>query len=130
MGISTQRLGCAANFPPPPTFSRAAGKHKSNCLALAPVRSVKPLKWAVRVAKQQLPPKSEVQRLVDFLYEDLPHLFDDQGIDPSAYDHRVKFRDPITKHDSITGYLFNIAMLKKLFTPNFHLHSVKQVQFC
>ncbi|KAG6436740.1 hypothetical protein SASPL_101642 [Salvia splendens] len=54
----------AANFPPPPTFSRAAGKHKSNSLALAPLRSaadqVKPLKWAVRVAEQQLPPKSDI----------------------------------------------------------------------
>ncbi|KAL1531302.1 hypothetical protein AAHA92_33994 [Salvia divinorum] len=131
MAISTRRFGCAPDFHPLPTtatsFFRAAGKHRFN--SLAPLRTaerVKSMKWAVRVAKQQLPPKSEVQRLVDFLYEDLPHLFDEQGIDPTVYDHRVKFRDPITKHDTISGYLFNIAMLKKLFTPHFQLHSVKQ----
>ena len=72
---------------------------------------------------EQSPPKStvDVKRLVDFLYEDLPHLFDDQGIDRTAYDERVKFRDPITKHDTISGYLFNIDLLKKLFSPDFKL---------
>ncbi|XP_022870120.1 uncharacterized protein LOC111389430, partial [Olea europaea var. sylvestris] len=67
-----------------------------------------------------------VKKLVDFLYEDLPHLFDDQGIDRTAYDELVKFRDPITKHDSISGYLFNISMLRKLFAPDFQLHWAKQ----
>lgn len=67
--------------------------------------------------------------LVDFLYDDLPHLFDDQGIDPSMYDDRVKFRDPITKHDTVGGYLFNIRLLKGLFDPKFELHSVRQVIF-
>ncbi|KAI3790242.1 hypothetical protein L2E82_03138 [Cichorium intybus] len=78
---------------------------------------------------EQIPPKSskvDVEQLVDFLYEDLPHLFDDQGIDRTAYDEQVKFRDPITKHDSISGYLFNIAMLKLVFTPNFQLHWARQ----
>lgn len=76
---------------------------------------------------EQIPSKStvDVKRLVDFLYEDLPHLFDDQGIDRTAYGERVKYRDPITKHETITGYLFNIAMLKKIFTPDFQLHWVK-----
>lgn len=68
-----------------------------------------------------------MNQLVEFLYEDLPHLFDDQGIDRKAYDDYVKFRDPITKHDSIDGYLFNIAMLKQLFKPDFQLHWAKQV---
>ncbi|MCL7049227.1 hypothetical protein MKW94_013857 [Papaver nudicaule] len=71
-------------------------------------------------------PVGDIKKLVDFLYEDLPHLFDDQGIDATMYDESVKFRDPITKHDSIGGYLFNIKLLKKLFTPDFQLHSVKQ----
>lgn len=71
-------------------------------------------------------PKVDMKKLVEFLYEDLPHLFDDQGINPTAYDDYVKFRDPITKHDSINGYLFNIAMLKQLFRPHFLLHWVKQ----
>lgn len=87
-------------------------------------------KWAVRLSLvDQSPPKSTVdmERVVDFLYQDLVHLFDDQGIDRTAYDERVKFRDPITKHDSITGYLLNIAFLKTVFTPKFQLHWVKQV---
>lgn len=81
---------------------------------------------------EQSPPKPsiDVKQFVDFLYEDLPHLFDDQGIDKTAYDERVKFRDPITKHDTVSGYLFNIAMLKKLFRPDFQLHWVKQVCMC
>uniref|UniRef100_A0A2N9FF83 SOUL heme-binding protein n=1 Tax=Fagus sylvatica TaxID=28930 RepID=A0A2N9FF83_FAGSY len=86
-------------------------------------------KWAIGLSLvDQSPPKSTVdtERLVGFLYDDLPHLFDDQGIDRTAYDEVVKFRDPITKHDTISGYLFNIALLKTLFKPNFQLHWVKQ----
>lgn len=89
-------------------------------------------KWVIRLSvgsvEEQSPPKStvDVQRLVGFLYEDLPHLFDDQGIDRTVYDDRVMFRDPITKHDSIAGYLFNIALLKRLFRPDFQLLWVKQ----
>lgn len=87
-------------------------------------------KWSIQLSLvDQSPPKSkvDVQQLVGFLYDDLPHLFDDQGIDQTAYDERVIFRDPITKHDSLSGYLFNIALLKNLFTPQFQLHWVKQV---
>ncbi|CAN4094336.1 unnamed protein product [Withania somnifera] len=49
-----------------------------------------------------------MEKLVKVLYDDFPHLFDDHGIDHNAYDDYVKFRDPITKHDTIDGYLFNI----------------------
>ncbi|XP_047951921.1 uncharacterized protein LOC125197243 isoform X2 [Salvia hispanica] len=98
----------AATFHPrPTTASFSHDKHKSTRLV---VRST----------------NAEVQRLVDFLYEDLPHMFDGLGIDTTAYDDAVKYRDPITKHDGISGYLFNIAMVGKLFHPHFHLHSVKQ----
>ncbi|XP_059635022.1 uncharacterized protein LOC132277245 isoform X2 [Cornus florida] len=93
------------------------------------IKTDQKFKWVVKLSLvDQSPPKSTIdaKRLVDFLYEDLPHLFDDQGIDRTAYDERVKFRDPITKHDSISGYLFNIALLKTLFTPDFQLHWVKQ----
>ncbi|XP_058112374.1 uncharacterized protein LOC131255628 [Magnolia sinica] len=86
-------------------------------------------KWAPRLSLvDQSPQKSTVDagELVDFLYQDLPHLFDDQGIDRTMYDDRVRFRDPITKHDSIDGYLFNIKLLKLLFQPDFQLHHVKQ----
>lgn len=96
------------------------------------IRTRKNLKWALRLSLvDQNQPQSQsrgvdVKQLVDFLYDDLPHLFDDQGIDRTAYDERVKFRDPITKHDSISGYLFNITLLKNLFRPQFFLHRVKQ----
>ncbi|CAN6681129.1 unnamed protein product [Malus baccata var. baccata] len=86
-------------------------------------------RWVVRLSLvDQSPPKStfDVEQLIGFLYEDLVHLFDDRGIDRTAYDERVKFRDPITKHDTITGYLLNIAFLKIVFTPRFQLHWVKQ----
>lgn len=89
-------------------------------------------KWAVRLSLvDQSPPKSavDVDRLVDFLFEDLRHLFDEQGIDRTAYDEHVRFRDPITKHDTISGYLFNISLLRELFRPEFFLHWVKQVWF-
>lgn len=70
---------------------------------------------------------ADAKALVEFLYDDLPHLFDEQGIDRTMYDNRVVFRDPITKHDTIDGYLFNIRFLKLLFRPNFYLHFVRQV---
>lgn len=96
-------------------------------------RSGKVMKWrGVRLwVAQQSSQKTAVgvEELVGFLYQDLPHLFDEQGIDRSAYDERVTFRDPITKHDSIGGYLLNIALLKLLFRPDFQLHHVKQVHF-
>lgn len=111
-----------SNLPFPPS---KALKYKS--LALHTKQSSK---WATRqsLVEQSLPKSTvDVERLVGFLYEDLPHLFDDQGIDRTAYDERVKFRDPITKHDTISGYLFNISLLKTLFRPDFMLHRVKQV---
>lgn len=43
------------------------------------------------------------------------------------FDDRVEFEDPITRYDSLSGYLFNIAMLRALFDPVFQLHSVFQV---
>lgn len=46
--------------------------------------------------------------------EDLSHLFDGKGIDASAYDDVVEFRDPITNYNSLSGYLFNIQMLKQV----------------
>ncbi|KAM0923108.1 hypothetical protein ACQ4PT_005684 [Festuca glaucescens] len=71
-------------------------------------------------------PPAEAQRLVEFLKADLPHLFDDVGIDRSAYDDRVRFRDPITRYDDIDGYLANINLLKIIFRPDFYLHDAKQ----
>ncbi|XP_058767648.1 uncharacterized protein LOC131641359 [Vicia villosa] len=103
-----------------PSF--AVNIHQYPCLR---GKTKKHTKWAVKV--EQSPPKSNInlEQLAAFLYDDLPHLFDDKGIDKSAYDERVLFRDPITKHDNLSGYLFNIALLKTLFTPQFQLHWVK-----
>ncbi|CAL5186792.1 unnamed protein product [Lathyrus oleraceus] len=91
-------------------------------------KTKKHTKWAIKLSSvEQSPPKSNVnlEQLAAFLSDDLSHLFDDKGIDKSAYDERVFFRDPITKHDNLSGYLFNISLLKTLFTPQFHLHWVK-----
>lgn len=71
-------------------------------------------------------PEGYMQEMQEFLRKDLVHLFDEQGIDKSMYDEKVEFRDPITNYDSLTGYLFNIGMLRALFHPIFELHSVKQ----
>ncbi|MCO5563142.1 hypothetical protein L7F22_016778 [Adiantum nelumboides] len=68
-----------------------------------------------------------MQKLIDFLEEDLPHLFDERGITKEQYESRVDFRDPITRYSSVDGYLFNIQMLRYLFSPKFELHSVKQL---
>jgi len=62
-----------------------------------------------------------------FLEEDLGHLFDERGIDKSIYDDNVNFEDPITRYSSIDGYLFNIQMLRVLFTPEFILHKIYPV---
>jgi hypothetical protein len=87
---------------------------------------------AIEVDKEKGPGEglspTDAERLAEFLRVDLPHLFDDVGIDRTAYDDRVRFRDPITRHDTIDGYLLNIRLLKLLFRPDFYLHSVKQVR--
>ncbi|GMH04487.1 hypothetical protein Nepgr_006326 [Nepenthes gracilis] len=111
---ATKPAGISLSFSKPPTTIKRSRK-STGAIKLS-------------LVEQSSPPKStvDVKRLVDFLYEDLPHLFDEQGIDRTAYDERVKFRDPITRHDTISWYLFNIALLKKLFRPDFLLHWVKQ----
>lgn len=81
------------------------------------------------VDQKSSPPRNttvDMNRLVDFLYEDIPHVFDDQGIDHTMYDENLRFRDPITKYDSIYGYLAYIFMLKNLFKPEIQLHYIKQ----
>lgn len=68
----------------------------------------------------------DMQDKIKFLRDDLTHLFDDQGIDQSAYDDKVKFEDPITKYSSVQGYVFNIKLLRRVFAPTFQLHDIKQ----
>ena len=58
--------------------------------------------------------------------EDLTHLFDETGIDRELYESDVSFEDPLTKYDNIDGYLFNIDMLKNVFTPVYTMHTIEQ----
>ncbi|KAK9806065.1 hypothetical protein WJX73_010820 [Symbiochloris irregularis] len=69
---------------------------------------------------------SFMQERMEFLEEDLSHLFDERGLDQSQYDDKVNFMDPLTKFSSVKGYMFNIAMLKRLFAPDFQLHDIRQ----
>ena len=77
--------------------------------------------------KEKVLPDGYMDEMQAFLRRDLIHLFDEQGIDKSMYDKKVEFRDPITKYDSLNGYLLNIQFLRLLFHPIFELHTVKQV---
>ncbi|KAK4604299.1 hypothetical protein RGQ29_012696 [Quercus rubra] len=97
---------------------------KNFCFTTTAARYQKGLKWAI--GHSLVDQKVNAERLVGFLYDDLPHVFDDQGIDRTAYDELLKFRDPITKLDTLSGFLFNIALLKTLFRPELQLHWVKQ----
>ncbi|CAM8925488.1 unnamed protein product [Rhodiola kirilowii] len=139
MTTATATAHLAAHFRLPPPHLRSKSLQHINSLNFPSTRTRNSLrtatKWPLLVKaslvekERQNESKStavDIKRMVEFLYEDLPHLFDDQGIDRTAYDELVKFRDPITKHDSIDGYLFNISLLKNLFKPDFQLHWVKQ----
>ncbi|KAM3761876.1 hypothetical protein ACB098_01G301200 [Castanea mollissima] len=97
---------------------------KNKRFALKLKADQKSFKWAIGLSPVDQTVNAE--RLVGFLYDDLPHVFDDQGIDRTAYDELLKFRDPITKLDTLSGYLFNIALLKTLFRSEIQLHWVKQ----
>ncbi|XP_023875337.1 uncharacterized protein LOC111987827 isoform X1 [Quercus suber] len=97
---------------------------KNKSLALKLKANQKSFKWAI--GHSLVDQTVNAERLVGFLYDDLPHVFDDQGIDRTAYDELLKFRDPITKLDTLSGFLFNIALLKTLFRPELQLHWVKQ----
>ncbi|CAM8931288.1 unnamed protein product [Rhodiola kirilowii] len=139
MTTTTATAHLAAHFRLPPPHLRSKSLQHINSLNFPSTRTRNSLrtatKWPLLVKaslvekERQNESKStdlDMKRMVEFLYEDLPHLFDDQGIDRTAYDELVKFRDPITKYDSIDGYLFNISLLKNLFKPDFQLHWVKQ----
>ncbi|XP_014494515.1 uncharacterized protein LOC106756555 [Vigna radiata var. radiata] len=120
---------CASSGPPSTAISlrpHLPPSPKPRKLALS-VKNSNRFKWVIQSSlAEQSPPKTfDIQELVRFLYDDLTHLFDDQGIDKTAYDERVFFRDPITKYDTLSGYLFNIALLKTLFKPQFQLHWAK-----
>ncbi|KAL3682063.1 hypothetical protein R1sor_000085 [Riccia sorocarpa] len=87
------------------------------CSAVAPAASTQ---------KEYGMDSPKMKEMMAFLEKDLPHLFDEQGIDKSMYDEKVNFVDPVTKYDNLNGYLFNIQVLRRIFSPIFELHSVKQ----
>ncbi|KAF5840983.1 regulatory factor, effector binding domain-containing protein [Dunaliella salina] len=72
-------------------------------------------------------PAFDINERVEFLKEDLKHLFDGKGITASAYDDVVEFRDPITQYDNLQGYLFNIQMLKQVFDPVIEMHDIRAI---
>lgn len=57
---------------------------------------------------------------MEFLKQDLQHLFDDQGIDKSQYNDVVEFKDPITKYDNASGdFSFaEMSHLSEMQAPN------------
>lgn len=61
-----------------------------------------------------------------FLHDEMSRVFDEQGIDQTAYDEDMKYRDPITKLHGFRWYLLNMAMLRTLFRGHCHLHWAKQ----
>ena len=54
-----------------------------------------------------------VQERLQFLKEDLKHLFDNRGVDQSQYDDRVNFMDPITKYNSVKGNALTSSTLSR-----------------
>ncbi|KFM27801.1 Nucleolysin TIAR [Auxenochlorella protothecoides] len=73
-----------------------------------------------------LPPYQPPVDAEAFLWKDLEHLFDDQGIDSSRYEEAVNFSDPISKFSSLRGYLANISFLRIALSPKFHLHDIRR----
>ncbi|CAN1124328.1 Heme-binding-like protein At3g10130, chloroplastic [Linum perenne] len=127
------RFPFTAAYVPPSSFSVASVRFRRSITNRTHFRRIlnnRPFRVSCRFQSQLENPSNsvvDVDKLVDFLYDDLPHLFDDRGIDKKAYDDGVQFRDPITRYDGINGYLLNIAALKTLFQPKFQLHWVKKV---
>lgn len=96
---------------------------RNPCLSQTKVpRSRQVVKVTANIGKSSLP--FDVKDKVQALKEDLKHLFDDKGIDASAYESVVDFKDPITSFNSLEGYLFNIQFLRRAFNPKFELHEI------
>lgn len=109
----------------PQAFKRHTSHSQIKCKEFRVIRSVQTaVSSGSDVAMEQQ--DQIVPNLIEFLKEDLNHLFDDQGIDQSKYEDNVIFSDPITKHSSLRGYLLNIDFLKKVFDPTFNLLDIRQ----
>ncbi|GMI92774.1 haem-binding protein 5 [Hibiscus trionum] len=78
------------------------------------------LKWARKLnpVEQSIPPKPivDVEGLVSFLHDDLPHLFDDQGIDPTAYDEQTSVSTALSQagpYEITTRWILSWALTQK-----------------
>ncbi|EFJ10142.1 hypothetical protein SELMODRAFT_229405 [Selaginella moellendorffii] len=118
----------------PSQFFASGGR---SCCKFPKLPGAKPSKFHSRVSVPRLsrrvsatatPVATDAESLVGFLEKDLPHLFDDQGIDRTRYEERVEFRDPITKYDTLSGYLFNLQLLRVVFNVEFILHEAKKTK--
>jgi hypothetical protein len=122
------RAGRAASSPPPrrPSSARPAPPRAAEGPA-APAAPATPATPATPPAADATGRfGNDLSHLAEFLNKDLPELFTARGIDASAYDPDVSFEDPLTRHSSIRGYLFNIAFLKRAFAPRFTLLEARQ----
>lgn len=65
-----------------------------------------------------------MQETRDFLRTDLQRLFNSGEITTSRYSRDIRFEDPISKYDSLDGYLLNIRALRTFFHIKFDLHTI------
>ncbi|CAI5478447.1 unnamed protein product [Closterium sp. Yama58-4] len=77
------------------------------------------------VAEGAVPP-AVIADLIAFLQQELPKLFVEGGMSSARFADKVEFEDPITRYDTLAGYLFNIQMLRYLFHPVFILQDTYQ----
>ncbi|CAI5491530.1 unnamed protein product [Closterium sp. Naga37s-1] len=77
------------------------------------------------VAEGAVPP-AVIDDLIAFLQQELPKLFVEGGMSSARFADKVEFEDPITRYDTLAGYLFNIQMLRYLFHPVFILQDTYQ----
>ncbi|KAL9270227.1 hypothetical protein AKJ16_DCAP24812 [Drosera capensis] len=128
VGLTPQQCPKAVKLAGTPVF--VPRDSPCRALAIAGRRSSEFATWLSVEEHSRTESTFKMESLVAFLYEDIPRVFSDRGLDHTVYDDQVKFRDPITKYDCLSGYLFNIAFLKNLFNPDLQLHWVKQTGPC
>ncbi|GJP76809.1 hypothetical protein CLOP_g7268 [Closterium sp. NIES-67] len=78
------------------------------------------------VADDAAVPPAVITDLIAFLQQELPKLFVEGGMSSARFADKVEFEDPITRYDTLAGYLFNIQMLRYLFHPVFILQDTYQ----
>ncbi|CAI5466122.1 unnamed protein product [Closterium sp. Yama58-4] len=104
---------------PPPPASYVLSSSLSNLKLSIPKTDV------AEVAEAAVPP-AVIADLIAFLQQELPKLFVEGGMSSARFADKVEFEDPITRYDTLAGYLFNIQMLRYLFHPVFILQDTYQ----